>query len=84
MKKLLELIKKINLPEDKANHFIVGLYIFMVFGFLFHPVAGLFASICAGILKEMYDRNSGTGTPSAWDAVATSAGGMLGYVCSLL
>lgn len=84
MSRILELLKYINMPEDKANHFITGLYIFLLFGVFIHPIVGLSAAIVAGILKEIYDKLSGKGTPDIWDAVATAGGGLLGFVCSLI
>lgn len=70
------------MPEDKANHFIVGLYIFMLFGLLIHPIAGIAASFLAAVSKEIYDKLSGKGTPDIWDAIATSGGGFAGFICS--
>lgn len=82
--KALEFVRKFSLPEDKANHFIAGLFIFFLFGVLAHPIAGLAASIMAGFFKEIKDRLSKNGTPDLLDFIATVAGGLAGYVCSLV
>lgn len=84
MKAILEIINSAQLPSDKANHFIVGLYIFMLFGVIFGTVAGLAAAIFAAILKEIYDALSEKGTPEVWDALATAAGGVAGFLCSVM
>ena len=70
------------LPQDKANHFIYGLAIFLVVGFAIDAVAGLTAAALIGAIKEVYDQKSKTGCPDAMDFVATAAGGVAGYLCT--
>tara|TARA_R110000868_G_scaffold112176_5_gene302320 strand:+ start:10751 stop:11005 length:255 start_codon:yes stop_codon:yes gene_type:complete len=72
------------LPQDKANHFIYGLAIFIAFGFAFGAVAGLVAAALIGAAKEVYDKVSGKGCPDALDFVATAAGGVAGYLCTYI
>lgn len=71
------------LPHDKALHAIVGVLAYAVFHFV-SPVVGLIAATVAAVGKEVYDyANRDRHTPDAWDAVATLAGGVLGFVCGL-
>jgi hypothetical protein len=70
------------LPQDKANHFIYGLAIFLVVGFAIDAVAGVGAAALFGAAKEVYDRVSKKGCPDAMDFVATAAGGVAGYLCT--
>jgi hypothetical protein len=72
------------IPQDKANHLVYGLIVFIVVGTFTSPVVGLGAALFVGAAKEIYDRVSGKGTPDALDFVATGFGGVLGYVCALL
>lgn len=72
-----------NLPHDKALHVIVGALAYAVFHFA-NPVVGLIAATIAAVGKEVYDyANRDRHTPDAWDAVATLAGGAIGFVCGL-
>ncbi len=70
------------LPQDKANHALYGLAIFIAVGFVFGAVAGLGAATLIGAAKEVYDRVSKKGCPDAFDFVATAAGGAAGYLCT--
>ena len=71
------------LPHDKALHVIVGVLAYMVFHFV-SPVVGLAAAAVAAVGKEIYDyMNRDRHTPDVWDAVATMAGGVAGYICGL-
>jgi hypothetical protein len=72
------------LPQDKANHFIYGLAIFLVVGFAIDAVAGAGAAALFGAAKEVYDRVSKKGCPEAMDFLATAAGGVAGYLCTYL
>jgi hypothetical protein len=71
-------------PADKANHFIYGIVLFILLVFALSPLAALVAVTVTGIVKEVYDKVTATGTPDAWDAVATAAGGLAGYICTLI
>jgi len=66
------------LPQDKANHALYGVAIFVVTHFFFGVVAGLLVGLVAAIGKEVYDKVSGKGNPELLDALATFAGVMLG------
>lgn len=72
------------LPQDKANHFIYGLAIFLVVGFAIDAVAGVGAAALFGAAKEVYDRVSKKGCPETLDFLATAAGGVAGYLCAYL
>lgn len=70
------------LAQDKANHALYGLAIFIAVGFVFGAVAGLVAATLIGAAKEVYDRVSKKGCPDVLDLVATAAGGAAGYLCT--
>lgn len=70
------------LPVDKANHFVYGVVLFTVLAFLRDPLFALWLVIGVGILKELFDKVTGTGNPEVWDAVATAAGGAFGFLCT--
>jgi len=71
------------LPHDKALHFIVGVLIYAAAHFI-SPAVGMIAVTVAAVGKEVYDyMNRDRHTPDAWDAVATIAGGVIGFVCGL-
>lgn len=70
------------LPADKSSHAIYGGAV-SVAGVLFAVHFGLPPGVTAigfaagvGVLKEVWDRASESGTPDPWDAVATAAGGI--------
>ena len=65
--------------NDKALHFIAGLVIAIVLGFVFNPLVGFLLAVSAGAAKELWDM-MGYGTPELTDFVATAAGGALGAV----
>ena len=71
-------------PADKANHFLYALVLFIPLAFVLTPVIALAAVVATGIVKEVYDKVTGTGTPDYLDAVATALGGLAGYVCTLV
>jgi hypothetical protein len=71
-------------PADKANHFIYGLGLFISLTIARDPLFALALVVVVGIVKEVYDKVTGTGTPDFWDAVATAAGGLAGYICTFL
>lgn len=70
------------LPQDKANHLIYGLLMFMVMTPFTGALLAVLTVAIIGALKEIiHDKLMGKGTPDPWDAVATSAGGIAGFVC---
>jgi hypothetical protein len=71
-------------PADKANHFIYGLVLFIALTIARDPLFALALVVVVGIVKEVYDKVTATGTPDFWDAVATAAGGFVGYICTFL
>ena len=70
-------------PADKQMHFICGL----VIAVLLTPFIGAYSIVVVAIvalLKEIYDYlHKDTHTPDVWDAVATTLGGLLGYIIYL-
>ncbi len=72
------------IPQDKANHFIYGLAIFLAVGLAFGAIPGLVAAVLIGAAKEIYDRVSGKGTPDVYDFVATVVGGVAGFLCTFV
>jgi hypothetical protein len=68
------------IQEDKILHFLAGLVIYSVF-YLVNPVLGLFASILAGVLKEVYDSyHPDQHTTDIMDATATIVGGLTAFL----
>jgi hypothetical protein len=82
--KLISLINVLlKLPHDKALHFIAGVLIYAVAHFI-HPAVGMVAVTVAAVGKEVYDWfRRDRHTPDLWDAVATMAGGVAGFICGL-
>jgi len=73
----------LKLPHDKALHFIVGVLIYAAAHFI-HLVVGMVAVTVAAVGKEVYDWfHQDRHTPDLWDAVATMAGGVAGFICGL-
>lgn len=72
------------IPQDKANHFIYGLVIFLLVGLSFGAIPGLAAAALIGMVKEIYDKVSGKGTPDVYDFVATVVGGVAGFLCTFV
>jgi hypothetical protein len=69
--------------NDKLLHFIAGLIIALLFGWLVYPAFGFFMSVLIGGLKEMvWDLCLDRGTPEMRDFVATAQGGLVG--CGIL
>ena len=67
-----------SIPADKIAHCLGGVILFAI-GQLFG--AGFLLVIVGAIGKEIYDYfNKENHTPDTWDAVATIAGGLLGYI----
>lgn len=71
------------IAQDKANHIIYGLLVFIVVNLFFGPVIGLAASIVVGCVKELYDLLTKSGTPDGYDILATAFGGVLGSLCTI-
>ena len=72
------------IPADKANHAVYGTVLFITLAFVSTPLTALGIVITVGIVKEVYDKVTATGTPDVWDAVATGLGGLAGYICTTL
>jgi len=68
---------------DKQLHFLGGIILALVFGLFLGIWAGLAAAVIAGLAKEAYD-SLGFGTPDRWDAIATIAGGLLGFLLIMI
>jgi hypothetical protein len=67
-----------SIPSDKVAHALGGVILFAI-GELFG--LGILLVIVGAVGKEIYDYfNKENHTPDAWDAVATIAGGLLGYI----
>jgi len=67
--------------NDKQQHFIAGLLIALLFGWLVYPAFGFFMAVLIGGLKEMlWDLCLDRGTPDMRDFVATAKGGLVGCV----
>lgn len=70
-----------NIPSDKIYHCLGGVILFAI-GQLFG--CGLLVAVIFAIGKEIYDYfHQDKHTPDVWDAVATTLGGLLGYIIYL-
>ena len=78
MEKLLSIL---NSNLDKVVHFLGGYLLATILPA--PPLVGLIIAITVGILKEIRDWRSKKGTPEVLDAIATIAGGLLGYLVLL-
>ena len=68
------------IPHDKALHFIAGSIIFTVLHFVTVELA-LIGVLIAAFGKEIYDYlHRDKHTPEAMDALATIAGGAIGWL----
>lgn len=71
------------MPQDKALHVIAGMVIFAILQFISIPIA-LTGVLIAAVGKEAYDYfHKESHTPEPLDTLATIAGGMIGWLCSL-
>jgi len=69
---------------DKYMHFIGGTLIFAVSHFVMAPMLALVAVLVMGIAKELYDNaHKAIHTPDYKDALATTLGGVLGFICGM-
>jgi hypothetical protein len=64
-------MKKILIPQDKANHFVYGFLIFILCNLFFTEITCLFIVVFAAAAKEVYDKVSKKGTPEILDFIAT-------------
>ena len=70
----------LDIPPDKALHLIGGVLIYAVAHFV-SPMVGLIAVAVAAAGKEIYDYfHQDKHTPDVMDALATVAGGLLGFL----
>lgn len=69
--------------KDKLYHLIAGFAIAFSVAF-WRPDAGLFAAMAAGILKEVYDKYGKKTDADPLDTIATTVGGIVGTVASIL
>ena len=77
MEKILSLMV---IPADKALHALYGAVLFAAAHFLVAPINALAAVAVVGVLKEVYDRFHPAHTPDWRDALATAAGGVIGFL----
>lgn len=78
------ILSKLNsIPADKVFHFTGGTILFALALPFTGPVYAVAAVTIVGFAKEVYDMmNKDTHTPDIWDALATAAGGLLGFYCT--
>jgi hypothetical protein len=69
-------MKKLLIPVDKANHFIAGTLIYCLASLFLTPSAALIPVVIIGIGKEVYDKQSKTGTPDLVDFIFTVLGAL--------
>jgi len=71
------------MKKDKLYHLIAGFVIAFAISF-WRPGEALFAAMAAGVLKEVYDKYGKKTEADPLDAIATTVGGIIGAVASLL
>ena len=72
-----------SIPADKTAHFASGAVLFAVLLPFVGPVYAMASVTIIGFAKELYDAlNKDKHTPDVWDALATAAGGVLGFFCT--
>jgi hypothetical protein len=72
-----------SLPADKVLHFAAGVVLFAVALPFIGATYALAFAVIAGFAKELYDAlHKDKHTPDIWDALATAAGGVLGFFCT--
>jgi hypothetical protein len=77
------LSKLSSIPADKVMHCMMGVALFAVLLPFIGPVYAVAAVTGIGFAKELYDSvNKESHTPDIWDALATAAGGLLGFYCT--
>jgi hypothetical protein len=69
-------MSKYLIPIDKANHFIVGSFIYLISSFFLSPIYSFIPVMIIGSLKETYDYISKKGTPDLVDLLYTIAGSL--------
>jgi hypothetical protein len=71
-------------PHDKAMHMLTGVILYAACTHIVGAVIAFLIVACAAIAKEVYDlMHTETNTPDIYDALATIAGGALGYIIQL-
>lgn len=77
------ILKAIYLPQDKANHVVWGAILFAAGHFVSIPFAAAVV-LAVAIFKELYDSyHPDRHSVDPMDAVATAAGGVVGFICTL-
>lgn len=73
------------MKSDKKLHIYAGILISFIGACLFNSaLLGFLLAFAAGVLKEVYDKVSGTGTVEGLDCLATMAGGSIGAGAKIL
>lgn len=71
--------------NDKQQHFMAGLIIALLFGWLVYPMFGLMMAVLIGGLKELFwDLFLDKGTPDMQDFIVTVEGGLVGSIVLLV
>jgi hypothetical protein len=72
------------LPQDKANHVVYGIAVYLAVAPVFGGLYAIGAVVAVAALKELIDWAGGKGTPELLDFLATVAGGLAGFGSSRL
>lgn len=67
------------LQRDKVLHILAGLILCLAIGWLTDKTVGLLVAVGAGVAKEIYDKHN-KGTVDVKDSLATTVGGLAGYI----
>lgn len=77
-----DLLKKLLLPQDKANHMAYGLLIYTILA-LWNPIIGISIVLILAISKEVLDKFTG-GTVDKWDLIVTIISPIILYMAEIL
>jgi len=69
--------------KDKANHAIYGVVIYGLCSILITPIFSLIAVFITAVAKELHDNYNGKRF-SYGDIMATQAGGIIGFLISII
>jgi hypothetical protein len=70
------------IPCDKYQHFTIGVILFFIFSFI-SPIFSLILVLIIAGLKELYDKYHKNHTCDIYDFIATSLGGITGFILSI-
>lgn len=71
------------LPQDKANHYVYGLVLFVVLQAVLPEPAAFGIVFVVAWLWELYSARTKKGSVDGLDILATVAGAAAGFICTI-